>query len=353
MNLLRPTAQEERWLAVGDRHPALHDAAEARAGGWKTASLLSRVLMFALGLLAASLIAGSLLWVPARFITAGLVMIVAGEWLIRQRRLFAGGIEEALIVCGVLAIVAESMDALGGSSTSLWAFGLSVAVLAAGLRLGNALFTTLAALGLSIAATSMDDHEVAGMLFCVSVAIGALVLGARAWERPSHDRMLDGLVIAMPAAAQGWAIAAWSTPLRLATLSSNPSALVAPLLALCFAIALIVIGVRRRSHAPLIGALIQLAFLAWALRELTGLPLQARMIGWGLVLLAIGLALDRGLRKPRGGITSARAEARSRIDDLAQIYGAAHVAPTDVAPASSGVEGQGGNFGGGGASGRF
>ncbi len=77
----------------------------------------------------------------------------------------------------------------------------------------------------------------------------------------------------------------------------------------------------------MIGALIQLAFLAYALRELTGMPLYGRMILWGSVLLALGFALDRGLRRPRGGITSAPLGARSRLEDLVQVYGAAHVTP--------------------------
>lgn len=362
MSLPGPSPQDERWLAVANRYPSLHDAAEARAGGWKTPSLLSRVLMFVLGLFAAGLIGGSLLFVPGHWLVAGIAMVAAGEWLIRSRRLVQGGIEEAMILCGAIAIVAELLVQISGVGDAMSAVLLSLAVLAAGLRLRNPWFTTVAAIGLSMAlafagegkAFGSRSHTVLAMAFCIVVAIGALVAGARRWERPSDDRRLDGLVIAMPIAAQGWALAEWSAPLRLSSLGPDGSgALVPAVLALAFAIVLALTGLRRRTHAPLVGALIQLAFLGWSLRELTGLPLYGRMILWGGVLLALGFALDRGLRRPRAGITSSPLGPRSRLDDLAQVYGAAHVAPATIAPASASDEGHGGNFGGGGASGRF
>ncbi len=227
--LPRPTPQEERWLAVANRYPTLHDAAESRANGWKTPSLLSRVLMFALGLLAAGMITGSILWFPGRFFVAGVAMVAASEWLIRTRRLVAGGIEEALLLCGLVAITGELLSRADGIGDASAALLFSLAVLAAGLRLGNALFTTLASLGLSLAlawagdgnAFGKDGHALLALIFCLVVAVGALVLGGRHWQRPSHDRMLDGLVIAMPAAAQGWALVLWPTPIRLSTLGPD------------------------------------------------------------------------------------------------------------------------------------
>jgi len=362
MRLPGPSPQDERWLAVANRYPALHDAAESRAGGWKTPSLLSRALMFVLGLFAAGLIGGSLLFVPGHWLVAGIAMVAAGEWLIRSRRLVQGGIEEALILCGAIAIVAEMLGQIREVGDAMSALLLSVAVLAAGLRLNNPLFSTMAAIGLSMAlafagegnAFSSRSHTTLAMVFCILVAIAALVAGGRRWRRPSDDRLLDGLVIAMPAAAQGWALAEWSAPLRLSSLGPDGAGALVPVaLALAFAIALALTGLRRRTHAPLIGALVQLAFLAWSLRELTGMPLHGRMILWGSVLLVLGFALDRGLRRARGGITSASLGPRSRLDELAQVYGAAHVTPATIAPASPGVEGHGGSFGGGGASGRF
>lgn len=351
---LRPTAPEERWLAVAARYPALHDAAEARAGGWKSPSLLSRALMFVLGLFASSLIVGSVLWFPARWFLAGVLMVAAGEWLIHARRLVAGGIEEALIGCGLVCIAGQVLSLVEGSGDVTLMLGISLAVLVAGLRLGNALFTTLAAAGVSIAlafvgAASLfgrEKHDLLAMSFCIALALLALALGARRWQRPSHDRMLDGLVIAMPAMAQLWAQSS-------APASGLVGAVLPSVLALAFAGLLAVLGVHRRTHAPLLGALVQLACLVYAMRELTGLPIPARMILGGSVLLALGFALDRGLRRPRRGVTSAPLGPRSRVTDLLQVYGSAHVTPAAVTPQAPAFEGQGGTYGGGGASGRF
>jgi hypothetical protein len=343
MRFAGPTAREERWLALGDRYPALRRAAEAHAGGWKTPSLLTRVLMFALGLLAASLVVGSLIWTPGRFLAAGLALILAGEWLIRKRRLFAGGIEEALILCGAVAIVGQLLDwASGLQGATHVLLALSLAVLAAGLRTRNALFTTLAAIGFSVALGSSGARtlELGAALACTAVALSALVLGNRQWARPSSDRMLDALVVAMPAAAQGWILAVGFT------------GAVAIALALAFAALFTAIGVRRRTHAPLLGALVQLGFLAWSMRDFTGLQPPGRLIALGGVLLIAAFVVDRAFRPPRRGISSQALGRRPEFEELLQIAGAGHAAAAAAAPGPS-VAGEGGAFGGGGASGRF
>lgn len=361
MILSRPTVEQERWLELAHRHPALRVAAEVRAGGWKTPSMPSRVLMFVLGLVAASMVGGTLSLFPAPMLFAGIALVAAAEWLIRDRGLVAGGIEEALMACGIGALTAQGLLWTKPMDDAVIALAISAALLAAGLRVRNALFTTLAALGASLAigfagaGTLLGGrpHDRLALLWCAGVAVAAIALGARHWRRPSHDRMLDGLVILMPLGAFGWALAASPaalTPARLA--SAGLSAALPAVIALSFAIAWLVIGARRRSHAPLIGALLSAACLAWSLRELTGLPLYGRLILWGTIAFVAGLALERWLRVPRAGITSSPLAPRSNAEDLLQVAGAAQLSPARPAPPEP-FDGGGGNFGGGGASGRF
>jgi uncharacterized membrane protein YgcG len=80
----------------------------------------------------------------------------------------------------------------------------------------------------------------------------------------------------------------------------------------------------------------------------------------GLVALIAGAALDRYLRQPRNGLTSASLTRREGPLDLLQIAGTALLAQRPVSelqtqqqPAEPGFEGGGGKFGGGGASGRY
>jgi len=61
--------------------------------------------------------------------------------------------------------------------------------------------------------------------------------------------------------------------------------------------------------------------------------------------------LDRMLRDHEEGVTSRKLDEPAGLD-LLQLAGAAHITPAPAATPAS-VQGQGGDFGGGGASGRF
>jgi len=80
------------------------------------------------------------------------------------------------------------------------------------------------------------------------------------------------------------------------------------------------------------------------------------LIAWGLMALIAGVTLDRYLRNPRSGLTSASLTRGEGPLDLLQVAGTALLAQR-AAPAPSPAEptfhGHGGEFGGGGASGRY
>ena len=89
---LRPTPSEERWLALARRlrrSPRVAFFAE-RTGGWRTANLPSRCTFFALGLVAAGMIAIIVdrLGPTGAVAIAGIVSLAIAEWLIVNRRHF-------------------------------------------------------------------------------------------------------------------------------------------------------------------------------------------------------------------------------------------------------------------------
>jgi uncharacterized membrane protein YgcG len=187
-------------------------------------------------------------------------------------------------------------------------------------------------------------REIEAGLFCAALAMAALVASGWEWQRPSTDRMLNGLVVVMP----------WLSYVWLAVWSGGYSALrgqVALAIVLGFFIVYVVVGIMRRSHAPLVGALGLLVCTAWALRHFVLWSLHWQLIAAGGVLLAAAIVTDRLLRPRLTGVTSRPLEEASGFD-LLQVAAAAHLAPRPGdAPAD--VQGQGGGFGGGGASGRF
>ncbi|MGC4029630.1 MAG: hypothetical protein QM696_12225 [Steroidobacteraceae bacterium] len=360
MNLPRPSVDEERWLVLAARYPQLRAAARTRSGPWRCATPLTRLLSFVLGVALAGFARTvlDLIGLPQHDFFCGIALLAAAEWLIAKHHLHASGIEEALWSCGAALIVASLPAPYGslGSTANTLLFAAAAAL--AGWRLINPWLTTLAALLASIAlvsvsAFSMRRTELAS-LACFAAAFIALGAGSLQLQRPGSDRMLDGLVVALPIAAYFWSL--WSSdrpPTQALLRTGQWQVLWAAALLLAFGGAALITGLRRRRHPPLTAALACLLLLAFELRALTGLALHWRLMLWGTVGLAGAIVAERLLRVPRRGITSRGGEPGDDRPDLLQIGGAALVTPATAAPAAAPLQGQGGQFGGGGASGRF
>jgi hypothetical protein len=351
---LRPTPSEERWLALArrlrssPRTPPFED----HTGGWRTANFLGRGTFFLLGLIAASMIAIIVDRVgpPGALVIAGLVSLAIAEWLIVSRRHFWSGIEEALEVAGLAMLAYECWTHLG-SRESAAEYLLAAALAIAGMRLLNALFTTLAVLAFLQA---LQAPALLEGLLCYGVALAALAAGALRFTRPSYDRMLDCLVVAMPLAGYVWSASPHGLGSAPDYLHAGLSAWLVPICSLLFAAAALATGVRRRTHAPLVAFMLCIACIAYELRALTGLPLETRLIVWGAVLLLISMFLERHLRVPRGGITSRPLRDEDDPARLLGIAGSAVLAPQPPTPqATPSFAAGGGRFGGGGAGGEY
>lgn len=372
MNRWRPSPEEERWLevtsALGAALPRM--ALAGRTGGWRSTGPLARIALFVLGFVAAALLLGVVGFADeAMLLVAGAAAALAAEWLALRQRLFASGVEEGLTVAGFLMIglwiAIELVEGSARSESRLQVLVVIAAIGAAGLRRLNPVVTTCAAIALALWAGStgpahaLEDAigaNVTSLALGCAFAAAALILGAREFRRPSHDRILDWLVAVPPVAVYALD-AKWRVldTLRLPSGShATRVAIVALLLPL--AVALLATGLRRRRHAPLWGFLGCLAALAVELRASIPVAMETWLIACGLVALVAGLVLDRYLREPRHGLTSASLTKGEGPLDLLQVAGTAllaHRATPEVPAAEPGFEGGGGKFGGGGASGRY
>jgi hypothetical protein len=376
MSRWRPSSAEERWLEVASALGAAVPPAAlaARAGGWRSIGLLARVALFVLGFIAAVL-AGALLFSilglddETIFLVAGLVAALVAEWLTVANRLHASGIEEGLCVAGFLMIGVWITTLIAPKSGyvigTVEVLVLITAAGAAGLRLLNPVVTAGAVIAFvywvgSTAIARGFDQEIGGGVTALAVGCAlaalALALGAREYRRPSHDRMLDWLVATLPfvayAQSAAWnAYEAWHGPG-----GGGAGRLATAVLLFALGAAMLFMGLRRRRHAPLLGFMGCVACLAVELRQAITLATETWLMLYGFVAIAAGVALDRYLRQPRNGLTSAALTRHAGPLDLLQTAGAALLAQRTVPESprpEPPVTGGGGRFGGGGATGSY
>ena len=346
-----PTPQQERWLAAAARlHLRNHPWIVERTGGWSAPSFIARCAFFILGLAACGLTAAvfAILSRGAALLAAGVTLLAAAEWLILRKRLFHAGVEEALWTGGLLLLAAQFLPR-NGSHVIPVAIALVLAV--AALRLLNPLLLALAFEAASVAIEVMGGHSLwgehdvamASSVFCYGAGAGALWIAGTQFSRPSHDHLLNWLMVVMPVCGFLWLAAQAAPAIRFGTgLASG-----------IFALAALIVGIRRRSHAPLLACMASLGCVAYQLRDLTALPVKLKLIVWGSAALVAALGLNRYLRTPRRGITSLQLGEGSAALDLAQWVGAGALAPRAAPQADAPFKGGGGMGGGGGADGSY
>jgi hypothetical protein len=348
-----PSPQQERWMTIASRlHLAPdHPWIAQRAGGWTAPSLIARCAFFVLGAVAAGLTLAvfDFLHMPGDSFAAGIVMLIAAEWLMLRKQLFHAGMEEALWCAGLLVMVFQAMHPnlnFGFRSAALIALALAVA----GIRVLNPLFIALAA---AVASGAIDfaghrfvgepNDAVQASVFCYATAAVALFVARLEFRRPAHEQMLNWLMVSMPLCGFLWLV--WEHTLAIRVFTGTSCAL--------FGAAALVVGLRRRAHAPLIASMVCMGCVAYQLRDLTALSLNVKLILGGGAVLLLTLGLDQYLRTPRRGITSNQIGASGEALDLLQLAGAAGLSPKPAQHADAAFKGGGGTFGGGGADGSY
>ncbi len=335
-----------------------------RIGGWAAATWFTRCAFFVLGLFAAGLIATllNLLHVRSFLFISGLLLVGLAEWLIVKRRFFGTGVEEALVLAGLLMIAFDTVSVWHNSSNVRTSLLITLMLLVAGLRLLNPLFITLSVMAFSATIDFTWEYHggraipgaTLASAYCLAVAVVALYLNRVKFRRPSCDQTLSWLIVAMPLAAFLWFETQSAFGSSIASFRRGLIYQWMPVLLLAvFGFTALMAGIRRRSHAPILAFMVCAGCVAYELRHLTTLSLQAKLIGYGGVLLLLTIAVDRYLRTPRRGITSTQCSENGDSLDLSQLAAVSGLTPASAHHPGAPFKGGGGTFGGGGASGNY
>lgn len=325
-----PTVSEERLMELGSRRVATTPLV------WRSNGPMLSLVFFALtcAAIAASWGFLALLFDEAKG-TSWLIAVaalVSGEFLIRRRRFFGTGVESALWLGGLFAIIFGLPGE--GSVEVLLLFAAASAI--AGFRMRNALYGALAVV---FVLSYLESRNLGAMAAAAGIGVAtiALIALARRWQRPSTEMLWIALLVISPVAA---AIAAldhlsvsWSAP--FAALSAT--ALVAAL--------------TLRHHGALVAAAVNLVIATAILEAHDVLPFERQwrlMIGGAVLLMVSGL-VTRLLRNRTGGIV-VTPEALTRFDEELQIVGTISLQPRGEAELA---EDRGGRFGGAGATGDY
>lgn len=285
-----------------------------------------------------------LLHLPRGAITATL-SIVAGELLIRKARFFGTGIESALWLGGLLAIVFDLPRS--GRPEALLVFAAAFAV--AALRVRNALIGSVAMVLLVVYCGAKVPSLWLPMLFGMSVALGAALALQRAWQRQWNEQWLAALTVVMPAA--GYLVGRVAD--RGLRVSGITASVAATGLLLLTAPVLLALGLRGRDRILLVAGSSTILLAVIENWRRIDWSMEAKCITAGLLLASVGVMLSRVLRARSDGFVVTAVDAGAQgSGELLQISGTLVLSHASTDGETDRVGG-GGGFGGGGASGDY
>ena len=310
-----PSIAEERAAGVHRIVPSQPESP------WKHNGLLLRIVFTVLAAIAVAAAFGffSLLMLPKGILTAVLA-IGAAEWMIAEHRFFRTGLESSLWLCGTFAFIFGLPSR--GKVEAILVFAAAAAL--SGWRMRNEFFGALAAILVVVYVAAKWEHTpILTISIAALIAIASALALGRLWQRPSTDRLFAGLALAMPIAGY------------LATLfirDSGPANLrIAAILGITAAI-LLAAGIVWRDRVLLIAASLSIACAAIELRQLFDYPVEGKLIGAGIAVIAIAVTLERALRRRTRGLV-VTVVATNPYDEAMQIGGILTVAPHGSAPA--------------------
>jgi hypothetical protein len=303
---------------------------------WKWHGPLVAATFFVLTCLAVLAFFGfwKVLHVPGEVLTS-IVCIAAAETLIRKHNFFGTGVEAALWICGLIALI----FALPGQSKPEAIFLFAAAFAIAGWRLRQPYFGAAAVL-LCIAYFGIRNANDVVFIAAVAVIIVSLLGLSREQKRPSVQRLFETLLIAAPIMP-----AIWKGAVGPAMFTS---------IYLLLAIALFSTALVIRQHAPAISGAVCGVIAFIALQDVIDARLDFQLMAAGAVLLIASAMISRGLRNNTSGLVTSPSSI-TPFDEELQLAATVALAPkTDAsAPHEPGRGEGGGEFGGAGATGKF
>ncbi|HYH07224.1 MAG TPA: hypothetical protein VEK11_09235 [Thermoanaerobaculia bacterium] len=295
---------------------------------WRTNGVLVQIVFFALTCVAMGAFYGlcNVLSVPGEGIVTGVLAIAVAEYLIHAKRWWATGVEIALWVGGLFSFISELPS--NGTPEAMLVLGAACAI--AGRRVRNPIAGAVAAIFVMTWAEKRLDL---GVLAALLMALAAIFLLLRTWQRPTTEWLLIAIAIVLPVAGWFHADAIWRNVTIL---------LYAAFAAIAFALAM-----RKRHHAFFFAALIACAIAAFELARTVAGPEELKIAVAGAALLGLAFVATRILKDKTSGFVSTRTRYHDTLETLVTITAAPSPAPSAPQPAS------GGNFGGAGASGNL
>jgi len=299
---------------------------------WRTHSILLQVVFFVLAAIGLGATFGffHLLHLPKPGLVAGCLAIALAELLIRKARWYFTGVEAALWLGGLYAMISELPSS--GTPEAMIVLGAAPAV--AGARVRNPLFGALSAIFFMLYFEEKWDLGVIAALVIATIAVVALL---RIWQRPSTEWLWIAIAIVMPVASYFTADTAW----RQATIALYAG----------FALLALALAIRKRHHALFLSGGVAMAIAAIEVAQLIAIPLEAKLALGGALLLLGSWLLARAFRDRTTGIVVTPAQLTA-LDDVIEIAGTINIPQPDYAPATT-QPADGGKFGGAGATGSY
>ncbi len=266
-------------------------------------------------------------------IVAGVAAIVLAEYLMGARRWFFTGVEAALWLGGLFALISE----LPSSGKPEAMLVLAAAAGIAGARVRNPLFGALAAIFI---VAYFEKRFDLGVLCALVLALAACVALLRTWNRPTTEALWIALALVMPIAGRFHADRQW----RDTTI----------VLYAIFGILALSLALARRHHAFFLAAIVALGIAGADFAEkLNDASNEAKLAVAGALLLLIAFAISRTLRERTHGLVLTPIQL-TPFDDAAETGATLALQPAVSAPpAPEPQPAGGGGFGGAGASGDY
>ena len=298
---------------------------------WRTHTVLLRAVFFVLTLVGIGALYAffDLLDVPLKGVVAGVIAIALAEFLINARRWWWTGVEEALWIGGLYAMLSELPRSGTPESNLVMAAGAAIP----GVRVRNPLFGALAAIFIVI---YFEERFDLGVIAALIIAVVATLAVLRTWQRPSTEWLWIAIAIVMPLAGYANADPEW----RTVTIG----------LYAAFGFFALMLAVTKRHHALFLSGGLSVAIASIELgRVLDVLPLEAKLAIGGAFLLGGSWLIARALRDRTTGIVVTPA-ALTPFDDAVEIAATVNVPQPEFTPAQ---QTGGGEFGGAGATGKY
>ena len=295
----------------------------------QTHNLLLRATLFALTCLGVLALVFFLdqIDVPRQGIAAGLISIALAEFLILRKRWWWTGVEEALWIGGVYAMITELPSSGRPEAMLVLAAGAAIP----GARVRNPLFGALAA---SFVAAYFEKRFDLGVVSALAIALLAAFALLRTWRRPSTEYLFIAIAVVLPVVGYSQAGAEW----RQATIA----------LYFAFGLATFFLAIRYRHHALFLAGAIGIAIGSIELSRTLDLRLEAKLALGGALLLGGSWLASRALRDRTTGIVATPSKL-TPFDDELELAATVALPRAEFDPK---VE-SGGEFGGAGATGKY